>query len=62
MTQTVTTAATIVRRFSDDDLTRVHYSNGRTVRDVQGNLRSLTDAEVEFIAATRREMRRRGLI
>jgi hypothetical protein len=57
-----TTAADIMAAFSDETLTGVHYRNGRTVRDSSGNLRELTEAEREFIAATRAEMKRRGLL
>lgn len=57
-----TTAAQVLESLTDEILTGVHYSNGRTVRDGEGNLRELTEAEVAWIAATRREMKRRGLI
>lgn len=56
------TANSIVASLNNDTLTSVHYSNGRTVRDNNGNLRELTAAEDAFIAATRAEMKRRGLI
>lgn len=57
------TATEIVQSFTNDTLTAVHFANiGRSVRNEDGNLRSLTDSEREFIAATRAEAKARGLL
>ncbi len=53
---------TAARSFNDETLTGVFYSNMRTVRDGEGNLRELTDSEDEFIRIVRAEMRLRHLV
>lgn len=57
------TATEIVASFDNDTLNAVHFSNiGRSLRDSDGNLREMTAEEGAWIAATRDEMRRRGLV
>ncbi len=61
MTQTEA-LRTAARNFNNETLTGVFYSNMRTVRDGEGNLRGVTDAEAEFIRIIRAEMRLRHLV
>ncbi len=61
MTQTEA-LRTAARSFNNETLTGMFYSNMRTIRDGEGNLRGLTDTEAEFIRIVRTEMRLRHLV
>lgn len=60
---TTTEAQTTVAGFSDDTLTavRMTLASVRVLRDNEGNLRELTEDEVTFAAAVRREVKTRGM-
>lgn len=60
----MTTTQQAIANLTNDTLTSVHYSNasGPALRDSNGNLREITDAESAFCREVRTEMKRRGLL